>query len=57
MEYKGKKVLVCGMAKSGIAAAKLLQKQGALVTVQDSKDRTQLKEADALEQAGISLYT
>lgn len=57
MEYKGRKVLVCGMAKSGIAAAKLLRKQGALVTVQDSKDRTQLKEADALEQAGISLYT
>ena len=57
MEYKGRRVLVCGMAKSGIAAAKLLRKQGALVTVQDSKDRTQLKEADALEQAGISLYT
>ena len=39
MEYNGKKALVCGMAKSGIAAAKLLKRLGAEVTLQDMKKR------------------
>lgn len=37
MEYNGKKALVCGMARSGIAAAKLLNRLGARVTLQDMK--------------------
>ena len=39
MEYNGKKALVCGMAKSGNAAAKLLKRLGAEVTLQDMKKR------------------
>ncbi|MBQ8734017.1 MAG: UDP-N-acetylmuramoyl-L-alanine--D-glutamate ligase [Anaerotignum sp.] len=58
MEYNGKKALVCGMAKSGIAAAKLLKKLGAEVTLQDMKKREDIA-ADVLnlENEGIVLYT
>ncbi|MDO5435498.1 MAG: UDP-N-acetylmuramoyl-L-alanine--D-glutamate ligase [Clostridia bacterium] len=45
MEYTGKKVLVVGMARSGIAAAQLLCMHGAVVTVNDSKTEEQLGEA------------
>ncbi|MGL4791421.1 MAG: UDP-N-acetylmuramoyl-L-alanine--D-glutamate ligase [Anaerotignaceae bacterium] len=38
MDLKGKNVLVCGMAKSGISAALLLKKLGANVTLQDIKE-------------------
>lgn len=58
MEYNGKKALVCGMAKSGIAAAKLLKRLGAKVTLQDMKKREDIS-ADvlSLENEGIVLYT
>ena len=58
MEYNGKKTLVCGMARSGIAAAKLLNRLGARVTLQDMKKREEIS-ADvlALEGQGIVLYT
>ena len=58
MEYNGKKALVCGMAKSGIAAAKLLKRLGAEVTLQDMKKREDIA-ADVLnlENEGIVLYT
>lgn len=35
--YENKKVLVIGMARSGIAAAKLLYNKGAIVTINDTK--------------------
>ena len=41
MNVNGKRVIVCGMARSGIAAAKLLAQLGAVVTISDLK-----KEAD-----------
>lgn len=58
MEYNGKKALVCGMARSGIAAAKLLNRLGARVTLQDMKKREEIS-ADvlALEGEGIVLFT
>ena len=58
VEYNGKKALVCGMARSGIAAAKLLKKLGAEVTLQDMKKREDIA-ADVLnlENEGIVLYT
>jgi len=58
VEYNGKKALVCGMARSGIAAAKLLNRLGAGVTLQDMKKREEIS-ADvlALEGEGIVLYT
>ena len=42
MEYQGKRVLIVGMARSGVAAAKLLKAHGALVTVNDSKSEEEL---------------
>jgi UDP-N-acetylmuramoylalanine--D-glutamate ligase len=48
--YKGKKVLVVGFGLSGVSAAKYLSKQGAKVTVVDSKQQEELKESiDACE--------
>ena len=46
MELVGKKVLVCGLARSGRAAALLLQKRGAMVTVQDKKTAEELTGLD-----------
>ena len=38
MELKGKRVLVVGLGESGLAMAKWLHRQGALVRVADSRD-------------------
>ena len=56
MKYKGKKALVCGMAKSGIAAGRLLKRLGAEVTLQDMKERAKVPDAEKLEQEGFRLY-
>ena len=37
MDVKNKRVIVLGMARSGVAAAKLLAKRGAVVTISDMK--------------------
>ena len=42
MEWEGKKVLVVGMARSGVAAAQLLRAYGAEVMVNDSKTEEEL---------------
>ena len=42
MNYEKKKVLVVGMARSGVAAAQLLRATGAEVTVNDSKTEEEL---------------
>ncbi len=51
MDYQGKNVLVVGMARSGVAAAKLLASMGAHVFLYDKKTREQLPAGclDALE--------
>ncbi|MBQ2930930.1 MAG: UDP-N-acetylmuramoyl-L-alanine--D-glutamate ligase [Clostridia bacterium] len=43
--YAGKRVLVVGMARSGVAAAKLLHKAGAKVVINDNKNADQLGDA------------
>ncbi|GIP39677.1 UDP-N-acetylmuramoylalanine--D-glutamate ligase [Paenibacillus sp. J31TS4] len=53
--YKGRRVVVLGMARSGAAAAKLFHSLGAVVTVNDAKERTACPEADELEALGISV--
>lgn len=54
MELKGKKVLVVGLGKSGLAAALFLRQRGAQVTVSDARSADQLtKEIPALLEAGI----
>ena len=45
--YAGKRVLVVGMARSGVAAAQMLVKAGAKVVVNDNKTREQLGDAVA----------
>jgi UDP-N-acetylmuramoylalanine--D-glutamate ligase len=56
MELKGKKVLVVGLGKSGLAAALFLRKQGAQVTVSDMRSAAALaKEIPALLEQGISV--
>ncbi len=44
MNYENKRVLVVGMARSGIAAAQLLRANGAEVTINDSKTEEELGE-------------
>lgn len=56
MKYRDKRVLVCGMAKSGISAAKLLNRIGAKVTLQDMKKREEIEDPELLENQGISLF-
>ncbi len=54
MELKGKKVLVVGLGKSGLAAALFLRRQGAQVTVSDVRSAESLaKEIPALLEEGI----
>ncbi len=53
MEHK--KVLVLGLAKSGVAAAELLHKMGAFVTVNDAKPFEENKDAQKLLQQGITV--
>ena len=45
MQYADKKVLVVGMARSGVAAAQLLCRAGAHVIVNDNKTREELGDA------------
>ena len=45
MSFEGKKVLVCGMARSGVSAAQCLYELGARVTISDSKAEEKLAEA------------
>lgn len=54
MELKGKKVLVVGLGKSGLAAALFLRRRGAQVTVSDTRSAESLAhEIPALLEAGI----
>jgi UDP-N-acetylmuramoylalanine--D-glutamate ligase len=53
MDMAGKKVTVVGLARSGVAAARLLQAAGAVVTVADQKGRAAL--GGVLEQLDQSV--
>jgi UDP-N-acetylmuramoylalanine--D-glutamate ligase len=54
MELRGKKVLVVGLGKSGLAAALFLRRRGAQVTVSDLRSAQALsKEIPSLLEAGI----
>ena len=52
-QFKGKKILILGLAKSGYAAAKLLHSLGADVTVNDASSEEGNEEAAALRSEGI----
>ena len=57
MKLNGKKVTVVGMARSGIASAKLLKENGAVVTVTDAKEEKDLaaQKADLLAIGNIEM--
>lgn len=54
-DYRNKKVLVLGLAKSGVSAALLLHELGALVTVNDLKPFSENPEAQSLLEKGIKV--
>lgn len=54
-QYRGRQVVVLGLARSGVQVAKTLHRHGAIVTVNDKKDRDQCPEASELEALGISV--
>lgn len=59
MMYSNKKVIVCGMARSGISAALLLASQNADVTLQDMKPMDALEkihDLDELRKNGIKIF-
>src|SRR5271163_4203260 len=56
MELKGKKILVVGLGKSGLAAALFLRRRGAQVTVSDVRSAEALaREIPALLEEGIAV--
>src|SRR5437763_1155538 len=58
MELNGKRVLVVGLGRSGVASALFLKSRGARVTVSDSKSEDQLtEEIPALLDKGITVET
>src|SRR6266571_1083188 len=58
IELEGKRVLVVGLGKSGVASAIFLQQRGARVTVSDAKLEAQLRqEIPALLDRGITVET
>ncbi|VEF48492.1 UDP-N-acetylmuramoylalanine/D-glutamate ligase [Bacillus freudenreichii] len=54
-DYEHKKILVLGLAKSGIAAASLLHELGAFVTVNDQKPFEENTAAQSLLEKGIKV--
>jgi UDP-N-acetylmuramoylalanine--D-glutamate ligase len=50
---QGKRVTVVGAARSGVAAAELLVRRGATVTLSDKRDR--IDDEDRLREAGVNL--
>lgn len=56
MDLEGKKVLVVGIARSGVAAARLLASRGAMVTANDIKPESELGDAAGeLRKLGVTL--
>ncbi|WCT54580.1 UDP-N-acetylmuramoyl-L-alanine--D-glutamate ligase [Paenibacillus kyungheensis] len=53
--YRGQQVIVIGLARSGVEAAKALHRLGAIVTVNDLKPREQSPEAAELEALDIQV--
>ena len=53
--YNGKNILILGLARSGLAAAKLLRQLGAAVTVSERKPPEEIPEKAELEALGVRL--
>lgn len=58
MSFEGKKTLIVGIARSGLAAAAALHKRGAYLGAYDAKERIQIKkEIEQLEGLGSIVYS
>jgi UDP-N-acetylmuramoylalanine--D-glutamate ligase len=58
MDVKGKRVLVVGLGKSGVASAQFLSARGARVTVSDTRSQNELKtQIPVLLDRGIAVET
>ncbi len=58
MDFNGKRILVVGLARSGMAAIKALDKRGACLTACDEKNaRDLLPIIEELERLGVKYYT
>ena len=56
MDLHGKKVLVVGLARTGIATAKFLKEKGSVVTTSEMKPKEEIGEA-VQELKGLDLFT
>jgi len=54
---RGKRVLVVGLAKTGISTARFLKQQGAIVTATDILPASRIKGIDALHNTGVEVET
>lgn len=55
MDLSGKKVLVVGLARSGMAAIRVLKKLGAEVTLSESKEKDDIKEIGFLNENTVEI--
>lgn len=55
MDLSGKKVLVVGLARSGMAAIRVLEKLGAEVTLSESKKKEDIKEIGFLNENNVEI--
>lgn len=55
MDISGKKVLVVGLARSGMAAIRVLKKLGAEVTLSESKKKDDIKEIGFLNENNVEI--
>lgn len=55
MDLSGKKVLVVGLARSGMAAIRVLKKLGAEVTLSESKKKDDMKEIGFLNENNVEI--
>ena len=55
MKFTGKKVLVVGPARSGMAAIKVLHELGADIVLSERKPAEELKELAALKELGVTI--
>ncbi|HPY99924.1 MAG TPA: UDP-N-acetylmuramoyl-L-alanine--D-glutamate ligase [Clostridiales bacterium] len=55
MDFTGKHVLVMGLARSGMAAIKVLHRLGARITLSEQKAKEELPELPLLEEMGVTV--
>jgi UDP-N-acetylmuramoylalanine--D-glutamate ligase len=55
MQIRGQKILIVGLARSGVAAAEFLSRRGAHVIINDAKPENELRDAERLRAQGIEI--